>query len=715
MDVLNVPSEKRWVWCIVAHIDHGKTTFCDSLLVEKKIITRRNTGIRYLDNREDEQERGITIESTVVSFYHEEKVITFVDSPGHVDFSSQISSVIPLCDGCLVLVDIVEGMCIQTKTVLFQIWKEKLKPLLVINKIDRLVNELNLTTEEAFSKFESLIIEINTFYATLEVEDGFNEDNFFSPEKGNVIFCSGKDGWAFTIDTASLEIEKRLDCKIRPFIWGDYYFCQTSKKIFGKKEARKRGLSKRVFSQFVLDGIWVVYKKEEKTKEMLAMWHPLAQTVFSETIKQLPTTKEGNEKRLSLLTEKAEGNVVYLSKICFIKNVRCVKTCFGKEGAGVLIGFARILKGKIFEGQKMYFSNNKEEIILKKLFCLEGRELYSVPFVSEGTVFGLYIENELCLRKGFLHDEVLVLKPSFNEEKEEAFISVVIEAVDFKKNNLVISGLKMLCCVDPSAKYEITPEGENVLKVCGDLHLKKCLWDLENLFLKEEIVVSDPIVPFRETVSEEESFFITEKHEGILIVIGVFKGENETENILCTSGTNKLIFKSEETALRNILITGFKNIVKGGVLCGEELTDVCFIVSKTETDFNVEVNKNHIPFINSVFRKVLSKQKCRLLFSFYLGKINVTKNNMKRLRGILSKRRGRIKTEEYFERTKIVIVTVEIPIVKCFGISDELRSKCHGEVFPVFSFLGFFVEDEDVEKEYINFLRKKKGMFVFLK
>ncbi|KAG5300749.1 translocation elongation factor [Histoplasma ohiense] len=312
--------------CILAHVDHGKTSLTDSLIATNGIISPKMAGkIRYLDSRPDEQLRGITMESSAISLYfsmlrraskdadpeQKEYLINLIDSPGHIDFSSEVSTASRLCDGALVLVDAVEGVCSQTVTVLRHTWVEHLKPILVINKLDRLVTELKMTPAEAYLHLSKVLEQVNavigSFYqgermeedlqwrekmeervnaaATKEngrtkqlpdnmdeaisqaestesqFEEPDDEDLYFSPEKNNVIFCSATDGWAFTIRQFAGLYEKKLGFKrslLEKFLWGNFYLDPKTKRVIGQKHLKGRNL-KPLFVQLVLETIWAVY------------------------------------------------------------------------------------------------------------------------------------------------------------------------------------------------------------------------------------------------------------------------------------------------------------------------------------------------------------------------------------------------------------------------------------------------------------------------
>ncbi|SPQ22601.1 abd41da0-ce01-44d4-b19c-ee54226178c8 [Thermothielavioides terrestris] len=297
--------------------DHGKTSLTDALLATNGIISPKLAGkIRYLDSRPDEQLRGITMESSAISLYFsmlrrsspeaapesKEYLINLIDSPGHIDFSSEVSTASRLCDGAVVLVDAVEGVCSQTVTVLRQTWTEKLKTLLVINKIDRLITELKMTPGEAYIHLSKLLEHVNAVLGSffqgermeedlnwrermearvaasaskgsklsdmqpdsgeLQFEERDDEELYFAPEKNNVIFGSAIDGWAFTVRQFAGLYEKKLGIKrslLEKVLWGNFYLDPKTKKVLGPKHLKGRPL-KPLFVQLVLEQIWAVYQ-----------------------------------------------------------------------------------------------------------------------------------------------------------------------------------------------------------------------------------------------------------------------------------------------------------------------------------------------------------------------------------------------------------------------------------------------------------------------
>jgi ribosome assembly protein 1 len=272
-----------------------------------------------------------------------EYLINLIDSPGHIDFSSEVSTASRLCDGAVVLVDAVEGVCSQTVTVLRQTWVEHMKPLLVINKMDRLITELKMTPGEAYTHLTKILEQVNavlgSFFQGERMEEDLNwrervdervaaaakekerldhenvsgtngsvdtesitpsnqefeekndEDLYFAPEKNNVIFSSAIDGWAFTVRQFASLYEKKLGIKrtaMEKVLWGDFYLDPKTKKVLAQKHLKGRAL-KPMFVQLVLDQIWAVYQATtggDKGKGCVVF--PLFPLMFIITIRPYP-------------------------------------------------------------------------------------------------------------------------------------------------------------------------------------------------------------------------------------------------------------------------------------------------------------------------------------------------------------------------------------------------------------------------------------------
>eukprot|EP00040_Diaphanoeca_grandis_P028076 m.161255 g.161255 ORF g.161255 m.161255 type:complete len:1124 (+) comp31221_c0_seq2:139-3510(+) len=301
--------------CILAHVDHGKTTIADSLVASNGIISNRLAGqLRYMDDREDEQSRGITMKASTVTLLHRcgpdndsLHAVNLIDSPGHVDFSSEVSTAVRLADGAIIVVDVVEGVSAQTHVVLRQAWQERLQPVLVLNKLDRLILELQLTPAEAYEHLQRILEQVNAITSTLfmhqllqkdaqadiEPDTGADDDGssakvfdfieaqddesiYFEPARGNVVFASAIDGWGFSLNQFAQIMAKKLGCEtkvkqIQKVLWGDYYL--TKEK--GQPKIKGKALAKGkvpLFASYVLATVWEVYQAAcvDKDKEKIS-------------------------------------------------------------------------------------------------------------------------------------------------------------------------------------------------------------------------------------------------------------------------------------------------------------------------------------------------------------------------------------------------------------------------------------------------------------
>jgi len=310
MSSVFLPPDKTRLVTICAHVDHGKTTLADNLIESNGIISERLAGtLRYLDSTEEEQRRGITMRASAIGLRHRYTpsnaaaaaaakkkgtdgenappiIVHLLDSPGHTDFSTEVSSSLQCCDGCLLVVDAVEGMCARTHQVVREAHSHQLVPVLVINKIDRLCTSLCLTPTEAYLRLRSLLETVNAACAAMLVskrakrkEDAEDEDHddeqeearwTFEPQRGNVVFASALFGWGFTVPSLarSLFKSKRLPIKpaaLKQYLFGDFYFKQEQQKMMklkmtGEQQQQQQQQQQPLFAEYALLPIWEIYE-----------------------------------------------------------------------------------------------------------------------------------------------------------------------------------------------------------------------------------------------------------------------------------------------------------------------------------------------------------------------------------------------------------------------------------------------------------------------
>lgn len=197
---------------VIAHVDHGKSTLTDSLLAKAGLIASDQAGDkRATDNRKDEAERGITIKSTGISLHFQSDIVkpgeqrsylfNLIDSPGHIDFTGEVTAALRVTDGALVVVDYKEGVAVQTETVLRQALQERIRPVLMINKIDRAIFELKVDGETMYQNFLRVIENVNAILSTYESDgsEGAIGKLEIDPRLGNCAMGAALFGWGFTL------------------------------------------------------------------------------------------------------------------------------------------------------------------------------------------------------------------------------------------------------------------------------------------------------------------------------------------------------------------------------------------------------------------------------------------------------------------------------------------------------------------------------------
>ncbi|ODV98473.1 hypothetical protein PACTADRAFT_48226 [Pachysolen tannophilus NRRL Y-2460] len=555
---------------VIAHVDHGKSTLTDSLVQRAGIISAAKAGeARFTDTRKDEQERGITIKSTAISLYAEMSdedvkeikqktdgnsfLINLIDSPGHVDFSSEVTAALRVTDGALVVVDCVEGVCVQTETVLRQSLAERIKPVVIINKVDRALLELQVTKEDLYQSFSRTVESVNVIISTYS--DKTLGDVQVYPDRGTVAFGSGLHGWAFTVRQFAHRYSKKFGVdgnKMMERLWGDSYFNPKTKKWSNKdKDADGKALE-RAFNMFVLDPIFrlfsaimnfkkdqipvllekleIVLKGDEKDLEGKALlkvvmrkFLPAADALMEMIVLHLPSPVTAQNYRAETLYEGPADDASCIAiKNCDPKAdlMLYISKMVPTSDKGRFYAFGRVFAGTVKSGQKVriqgpnYVPGKKEDLFLKavqRVVLMMGRFVEPIDDCPAGNIVGIVGIDQFLLKSG----TITTNEASHNMKVMKFSVSPVVEvAVEVKNASdlpKLVEGLKRLSKSDPCVLTRMSESGEHIVAGTGELHLEICLQDLENDHAGIPLKISPPVVAYRETVEAESSMVALSK------------------------------------------------------------------------------------------------------------------------------------------------------------------------------------------------------------
>jgi len=572
---------------VIAHVDHGKSTLTDSLIASAGIIAKAKAGdTRFMDTRDDEQARTITIKSTSVSLFfemansklvgkskrmHEQQIkekesfqglcsgkdtspflINLIDSPGHVDFSSEVTAALRVTDGALVVVDCVEGVCVQTETVLRQAIGERIKPVLWINKLDRMFLELHMDNETMYQNFSRVKESVNVVIETYK--DDLLGNVQVEPEDGTVGFGSGLQSWGFTITRfADLYASKFgvAKNKLMKKLWGENYFNPSTKKFTSKNRMKVKGkpdvFLERNFVLFVLKPINKlveavmndkpdIYKKMLKSlgvkipkdatdlvgkpllKRIMQTWLPASEALMEMLVNHLPSPAVAQSYRVeNLYGGPIDDECAKSIRSCNPKGplMMYISKMVPTSEKGRFYAFGRVFSGTIATGQPVrimgpdFKFGKKTDLYLKKIqrtVLMMGRYVEQLQDCPCGNICGLVGVDSYLLKTGTISTHVeahcfVTMKYSVSP--------VVRCSVDCKNASdlpKLMEGLKRLAKSDPLVQCITSRTGEHIIAGAGELHLEICLKDLRDDFMKgAPIQVGRPVVSFCESVSAEST------------------------------------------------------------------------------------------------------------------------------------------------------------------------------------------------------------------
>ncbi|XP_074491882.1 elongation factor 2b-like [Sebastes fasciatus] len=564
---------------VIAHVDHGKSTLTDSLVSKAGIIASSRAGeTRFTDTRKDEQERCITIKSTAISLFYELNeadlafikqskdgtgfLINLIDSPGHVDFSSEVTAALRVTDGALVVVDCVSGVCVQTETVLRQAIAERIKPVLMMNKMDRALLELQLEAEDLYQTFQRIVESVNVIICTYGDEDGPMGKIMVEPDIGTVGFGSGLHGWAFTLKqfaemyaakfaakgntqmTAAEHCKKVEDMMKK--LWGDRFFDASTGKFLKSANGADGAKFPRTFVALILDPIYKVFDAimkfnkeetakliekleikldtEDKEKEgkpllkaVMRRWLPAGEALLQMITIHLPSPVTAQRYRCELLYEGPGDDEAAMGiKNCDSKAPLMVyiSKMVPTTDKGRFYAFGRVFSGTVSTGLKVrimgpnFVPGKKDDLFLKPIqrtILMMGRYVEPIEDVPCGNIVGLVGVDQYLIKTG----TITTYEQAHNMKVMKFSVSPVVRVAVEVKNPAdlpkLVEGLKRLCKSDPMVQCIIEESGEHIVAGAGELHLEICLKDLEEDHACVPLKKSDPVVSYRETVQAESS------------------------------------------------------------------------------------------------------------------------------------------------------------------------------------------------------------------
>lgn len=778
---------------VIAHVDHGKSTLTDSLVSKAGIIAASKAGeTRATDTRKDEQERCITIKSTAISMYFEmlqkdiafikqEKedspgfLINLIDSPGHVDFSSEVTAALRVTDGALVVVDCVSGVCVQTETVLRQAIAERIRPVLFMNKMDRALLELQLGQEELYQTFQRIVENVNVIVATYADDDGPMGIVRVDVNNGSVGFGSGLHGWAFTLKQFAEMYASKFGVdvdKMMKKLWGENFFNSKTKKWSKTKDED----NKRSFCMYVLDPIYMVFdaimnfKKEETAKLLTKLtntegkivkdllkvdelelegkplmkavmrnWLPAGEAMFQMIVIHLPSPVTAQKYRAELLYEGPNDDVACMG----IKNcdaeaplMMYISKMVPTTDKGRFYAFGRVFSGKIATGMKArimgpnYLPGKKDDLYektIQRTILMMGGKVEAIEDVPAGNICGLVGVDQFLVKTG----TITTCKEAHNMKQMKFSVSPVVRVAVEPKNPAdlpkLVEGLKRLAKSDPMVQCMIEESGEHIIAGAGELHLEICLKDLEEDHAQIPLKKSDPVVSYRETVSEESSIMCLSKspnkHNRIFmkavpmpdgLAEDIDNGEvnprddfkirgryladkydydiTEARKIWCfgpdTNGPNILVDCTKGVQylneIKDSVVAGFQWASKEGVLCDENLRAVRFNIY----DVTLHADAIHrgggqiIPTARRVLYASLLTAQPRMMEPVYQVEIQCPENAVGGIYGVLNRRRGHVFEEAQTPGTPMFVVKAYLPVNESFGFTADLRSNTGGQAFP---------------------------------
>jgi len=697
---------------ICAHIDHGKTTFSDNLLAGAGMMSEELAGkARTLDFHEDEAERGITIDSASVSMIHNvegrDYLINLIDTPGHVDFGGDVTRAMRAVDGAIVLCCASEGIMPQTETVLRQALKERVKPILFINKVDRLIREVKLTPEEMQARFVKIINSVNKLILEI-AEEGYGSKWQVGVADGSVAFGSAFHNWALSI----------------PYM-------------------QKKGIS---FKE-VIDA----YEAGGEEYKALAKKAPIHEVILNMVVNNHPDPMTAQDYRIPKIwhgdIESQAGKDLkgcnIDGEVGFVPIKIVIDPHAGEVAAGRLFG------GRIKQGDELYMNIAKKNVRAQQVSIYKGAQRVQLDEVVAGNIVGI-----VGLRDVVVGETVSKNPIEPFEAISHLFEPVVTKSISAKKTAdlpKLIEILRQVGKEDPSLRIEINEEtGESLISGMGELHLEI----IENRIKSEkhlEVECGQPIVVFRESVAKpsgspsvgrspnkHNDFFITVEPLETEVVEAIAEGTipegriKKKDKTLDETLVGLGISRDEAGQYRNIykgsvfldrtkgivqvgevielLLDSFEQVMDAGPLSREP----CHKMKVSVVDMKLHEDAIHrgpaqvYPAVRDAIKEAFAKAAPCIFEPVQVHQIEAPISFMGAVTSLVGQKRGSLVDVQQDAAT--VTIKAELPVQEMIGWTSDLRSATEGRGVSSLVSQTFKKLPAELQQKVIKQIRDRKGL-----
>ena len=699
--------------CIAAHIDHGKTTLSDNLIAGAGMMSEDLAGkSRVLDFDEQESARGITINAASASMVHSvegtDYLINLIDTPGHVDFGGDVTRAMRAVDGCFILACAVEGPMPQTETVVRQALKEKVKPVLFINKVDRLINELQVTPEDMMERFKETITKVNKLIRQFAPEEKKKEWQV-SVGDGTVAFGSAYHNWGITV----------------PYM-------------------AKSGISfKDIFE----------YCNNEQQRE-LAQKAPVHEVLLDMAVTKLPGPVEAQPYRIpNIWTGDLDTPIGKAMVSCDPEAelaMMITKIWMDPHAGEVAVG--RLYSGAINQGESVYAIGAAKPERVQQVSMMVGGDRITVPKVVAGNIAAITGIRSAAAGVTLSRDKDFTPFEAIRHYSDPV-VTVAVEPKSMKDLPKFIDALRSLAKSDASLQVMTNQEtGEALLAGMGELHLEITVYRLEeeqNIKVK----VSPPIVVYRESVegnnkgrsfegkspnrhnrfmmeceplSAEVVAALREGHFGNGTIrsgdakeVGSKFGEfgmdkDLMRKIYAINGTNVLVNDTKgiqglhET--RELIIEAFNEVCKKGPVADEPVMGmmVRLVDAKLHEDAIHRGPAQTIPAVRNGIKGAMLRARTVLMEPMQRSHVSVPNDWLGQVTREITNRRGII--EDMPSEGEATTVIGTLPVAETFGFSNDIRAASQGRAVWNSENIGFEMLPPQLFDKVVGEIRTRKGL-----